>query len=118
MSTESPRVNSARMRTFIGASHPIRLIGKVVNFADDETYMNMEAADGGRVKVLLPRYVLSFPPQAHDVTATFVEIVGTAVDATTVKLLTCINLGSQLDLTMVNQVIELTFDPEFKGKLF
>ena len=31
MSTESPRVNSARMRTFIGASHPIRLIGKVVN---------------------------------------------------------------------------------------
>ena len=31
MSTESPRVNSTRMRTFIGASHPIRLIGKVVN---------------------------------------------------------------------------------------
>jgi hypothetical protein len=31
MTTESPRVNSARMRTFIGASHPIRLIGKVVN---------------------------------------------------------------------------------------
>lgn len=77
--------------------------------------MNMEAADGGRVKVLLPS-VRSFfrcirdsgiqfwladmrilqPPQAHDVTATFVEIVGTVVDATTVKLLTCINLGSQL----------------------
>jgi hypothetical protein len=25
-----------------------------LQFADDETYMNMEAADGGRVKVLLP----------------------------------------------------------------
>lgn len=73
----------------------------------------MEAADGGRIKVLLPP-----PPQTHDVKATFVEIVGTVVDATTVKLLTCINLGSQLDLTMVNQVIELTFDPEFKGRLF
>ncbi|KAN0108959.1 hypothetical protein V8E52_009742 [Russula decolorans] len=115
MSVESvsPRVNSARMRNFIGASHPIRLTGKVLNFADDETYVNMEAADGGRVKVLLPP-----PPQAHDVTATFVEIVGTVVDATTVKLLTCINMGAQLDLAMVNQVIELTFDPEFKGKLF
>jgi hypothetical protein len=85
-------------------------------------------------------YVSFQPPQVHDVTATFVEIVGTVVDATTVKLLTCINLGSQLgepgsiylistsfvdiklpiilDLAMVNQVIELTFDPEFKGKLF
>jgi hypothetical protein len=82
----------------------------------------MEAADGGRVKALLPPvrlcslscllysgYTLPSsgllmrlcirllqPPQAHDVTATFVEIVGTVVDATTIKLLTCINLGSQL----------------------
>jgi hypothetical protein len=33
MSTESvsPRVNSARMKNFIGASHPIRLTGKVLN---------------------------------------------------------------------------------------
>ena len=80
--------------------------------------MNMEAADGGRVKVLLPPVRLrslscfyiyirlytpgfayasvSQPPQAHDVIATFVEIVGTVVDATTIKLLTCINMGSQL----------------------
>jgi len=36
------------------------------------------------------------PPQPHDVTATFVEIVGTVVDASTIKLLTCINMGSQL----------------------
>jgi hypothetical protein len=36
------------------------------------------------------------PPQLHEVTAAFVEIVGTVVDATTIKLLTCINLGSQL----------------------
>jgi hypothetical protein len=26
--------------------------------------------------------------------------------------------NAHLDLAMVNQVIELTFDPEFKGKLF
>lgn len=82
--------------------------------------MNMEAADGGSVKVLLPQVrskdvlfgigiqlaslallicVLQ-PPQAHDVTDTFVEIVGTVIDATTIKFLTCINMGSKLGETV------------------
>ena len=76
----------------------------------------MEASDGGKVKVLLPpvrfvsrsiMYILCMhltrthslsvqPPQPHDVTATFVEIVGTVVDASTIKLLTCIDMGSKL----------------------
>ncbi|KAF8462088.1 replication factor A protein 3 [Russula ochroleuca] len=109
----SPRVNAARLKDFIGASHPVRFTGKVLSFSNDETYVLMEASDGGKVKVLLPP-----PPQPHDVTATFVEVVGTVVDASTIKLLTCIDMGSKLDLAMVNQVIELTFDPEFKGRIF
>ena len=69
----------------------------------------MEAPDGGKVKVLLPpvclvcsypgvrlMYFSLQPPQPHDVTATFVEIVGTVVDASTIKLLTCIDMGSKL----------------------
>jgi hypothetical protein len=74
----------------------------------------MEGPDGGSVKVLLPPVCLSHfvsafwragancfclflqPPAPHDVTATFVEIVGTVVDASTIKLLTCINMGSTL----------------------
>ena len=41
-------------------------------------------------------YIFLQPPQPHDVTATFVEIVGTVVDASTIKLLTCIDMGSKL----------------------
>ena len=48
------------------------------------------------VTVSVSESCLLQPPQAHDVTATFVEVVGTAIDATTVKLLTCINMGAQL----------------------
>ncbi|KAH9171322.1 hypothetical protein EDB89DRAFT_1971945 [Lactarius sanguifluus] len=73
----------------------------------------MEASDGGQVKVLLPA-----PPQPHNVTDTFVEIIGTVVDASTIKFMACINMGSKLDLALVNQVVELTFDPKFRGRLF
>lgn len=77
----------------------------------------MEAPDGGKVKVLLPPVRVSCfvsrrgvrfmylthsrslsiqPPQPHDVTATFVEVIGTVVDASTIKLLTSIDMGSKL----------------------
>jgi len=62
--------------------------------------------------------LLPLPPQAHGVTDTFVEIVGSVVDASTIKHMACINMGSKLDLALVNQVIEQTFDPKFKGRLF
>jgi hypothetical protein len=79
---ESTRVNSARLKDFVGASHPVRMTGKVLNvrppkntpilslahrtafffshlclvsqFSNDETYFLMEAPDGGQIKVLLP----------------------------------------------------------------
>ena len=76
-------------------------------------------------------------PQVHDATATIVENGGTDVDAaSTIELLTCINMGSKLggshlfftvlltdsshlDLATVNQVFELTFDPAgFRGRIF
>ena len=78
----STRVNSARLKDFVGASHPVRMTGKVLNvrspkntpilwpthrtafffsflshftqFSNDETYFLMEAPDGGKIKVLLP----------------------------------------------------------------
>jgi len=46
--------------------------------------------------MLMLLYLSLQPPQSHDVTATFVEVVGTVVDASTIKLLTCINMGSKL----------------------
>ena len=81
----------------------------------------MEAPDGGKIKVLLPpvRPPLSCPwrasegslllcmlmyrvavplqpPVTHGVTDTYVEIVGSVVDASTLNFMTCINMGSQL----------------------
>ena len=35
-------------------------------------------------------------PQPHNVTDTFVEIIGTAVDASTIKFMACINMGPKL----------------------
>lgn len=79
------------------------------------------------------------PSQPHEVTDTFSEIIGTVVDASTIKFIARINMGPKLgaslvtrlslpnevltycvhlDLAIVNQVIELTFDPRFKGRLF
>lgn len=109
----SPRVNAARIKDFLGCGHPVRVAGKVLNFSDDETYLLMEASDGGQIKVLLPQ-----PPQPHNVTDTFVEIIGNVVDASTIKFMACINMGPKLDLAVVNQVVELTFDQKFKGRLF
>ncbi|KAI0287514.1 hypothetical protein BC826DRAFT_1043821 [Russula brevipes] len=92
----SPRVNSARVKDYLGASHPVRVTGKLLNFSNDDTYLLMEAADGGQVKVLLPSRSLRFPSGHRLVVVGFAD----------------------LDLALVNQVVELTFDPKFKGKLF
>jgi len=109
----SPRVNSARLKDYVNASHPVRMTGKVLNFSNDETYFTMEAPDGGKIKVLLPP-----PPVTHGVTDTYVEIVGSVVDASTLNYMTCINMGSELDLKYVNDVLIETFSPRFQGRLF
>jgi replication factor A3 len=71
---------------------------------------------------------------------TYVEVVGNVVDATTIKMLGCINLGSDLgefpsselflcrgvvsslhwiiDMKLVNDTIELIHDPRFYSKMF
>ena len=79
-----------------------------VQMDEDQTYINMECTDGRSVKVLLPPVRFCFLwlcchlrrfdtfAQVDDVTAIYVEIVGTVVDTTTIKLLQCINFGSRL----------------------
>ncbi|KAH9973837.1 hypothetical protein BGW80DRAFT_1458870 [Lactifluus volemus] len=117
----SPRVNSARIKDFMDASHPVRVTGKVLNFSDDETHLLMEACDGGKITVMLP-----LPPQVHDVTDTLLK----SLALWSMHLLSNYGLhqyGIETslwtyimypDMTMVNQVIEMTFDPKFRGRLF
>jgi hypothetical protein len=58
------------------------------------------------------------PPQVHDVTATYVEIVGTVVDQSTIKLLTCINFGSQLGGDLISfPPHDIIIDPKCPSRL-
>ena len=54
----SPRVNAARLKDFVGASHPIRMTGKVLNVRPLITPIHFTAP---RFSRLCPSPVNSFP---------------------------------------------------------
>ncbi|KAH0826619.1 hypothetical protein J3R83DRAFT_4984 [Lanmaoa asiatica] len=74
----------------------------------------------------MPDFVSTRQP-AHDpefiqndqLVGTFVEIIGHVVNESSIKFLLSLNLDSdkELDMKLVNDVVELTFDPRFK-KMF
>ncbi|KZT69974.1 replication factor A protein 3 [Daedalea quercina L-15889] len=97
----SPRVNAARLGKYIGRT--IRLTCKVVRSQGDTAIV--QASDGGEVSVRLT--------QGTHLDGSFVEVIGTVNDAATVKMLACINLGNDLDMDLVNDVVELWHDPRF-----
>ena len=116
-----PQLRSPRQGDREGAQRALVLItARVLILADhsdflrsisnDETHMLMEASDGGQMKVLLPSVCPSIYLQLqplisplpllslHNSTVldAFVEIIGNAVDASTIKFLACINMGPKL----------------------
>jgi replication factor A3 len=74
--------------------------------------------------------------QSEDIESTYFEVVGRVIDPTTVHMLACVNLGSDLgmpppvssvfnlistfslDMKLVNDTIELIHDPRFYSKMF
>ncbi|KAI0052128.1 replication factor A protein 3 [Auriscalpium vulgare] len=110
MSTEhvSRRVNSARLGNFVTQKQPVRIVGKILKFADNAALM--EASDGGQIKIVLG-------PE-HNIVDTFVEVIGVPIDASSVRYVACTNMGTNLDLKFVNDVVEMTFDKKFDGRLF
>ncbi|THH21141.1 hypothetical protein EW146_g342 [Bondarzewia mesenterica] len=103
----STRVNSHHLASFVG--HPVRIVGKILKFQDDIAIM--EACDGGQVEIRLPR-------AEAEMTDTFVEVIGTVVDASTVKMMACTNMGSTLDMKLIKDVVDLTHDPKFAKRIF
>ncbi|KIM70759.1 hypothetical protein SCLCIDRAFT_67592, partial [Scleroderma citrinum Foug A] len=103
----SPRVNSARLPTFVGRT--VRLPCKVLRFHNSSAIV--EACDGGEVEVRLS--------PNHELPGTFVEIIGQVTGESTIKFMQGLNLetNKELDMKLVNDVVELTFDPRFK-KMF
>ncbi|KAG1740159.1 replication factor A protein 3 [Suillus paluster] len=102
----SMRVNAARLSGITGRT--VRLPCKVLRLSDDIAIV--QASDGGQVEIQRKNV---------DVTATYVEIIGSVVNESTIKAAAAIPLDSEgeLDMQLVNEVIELTFEPRF-DKLF
>ncbi|KAI6148744.1 replication factor A protein 3 [Pisolithus tinctorius] len=103
----SPRVNSARLAAFVGRT--VRVPCKVLKFQGSSAIV--EACDGGNIEVRLS--------PSNELTATYVEIIGQVLGDATIKFLGAVSLDSdkELDMKLVNDVVELTFDPRFK-KMF
>jgi len=81
---------------------------KVLRFQTPDV-ATVQTSDGGEVEVRLQK--------DHSMTATFVEVIGTVVGDSEVRLLGCINFEEEFDMKLINDTIELTFDPRFQ-KIF
>jgi len=99
----SPRVNSARLGNFIGQT--VRLVCKVERVKGMSAIVR--ASDQGQVEIKMP-----VVDQLQD---TFVEVIGTVEDANVIKMQACVNMGSDLDMDIVNDCIEMTHDPRFSS---
>ncbi|TDL18771.1 replication factor A protein 3 [Rickenella mellea] len=97
----SPRVNSARLPNYLGQT--VRLTCKILKLQGDRTIV--QASDGGEVAVIQLSGKSALDP--------YVEIVGRVEDAQTIKAMTSINMGDNLDMKLVNDCVELTHDPRF-----
>ncbi|KAK7437132.1 hypothetical protein VKT23_018755 [Stygiomarasmius scandens] len=103
----SPRVNSALMAKYVGQH--VRLACKVLTTTDNTA--TVLCSDGGEVLV-------KFPGGGSDISTTFVEIVGKVVDESTIQKACCINLGSELDMQLVNRTIEIIHQPKYFNNIF
>ncbi|KAL6300385.1 replication factor A protein 3 [Sparassis latifolia] len=97
----SPRVNSARLADHI--KQTVRLTCKTLKFKGDTAIV--QASDGGEVEIKLLREA--------NMTKQYVEVIGQVVDASTIRMMSCINLGDELDMNLVNDVVEVWHDPKF-----
>ncbi|KAG6335451.1 hypothetical protein ID866_3650 [Astraeus odoratus] len=103
----TPRINSVRLPAFKGRH--VRLPCKLLKFQGSSAIV--EACDGGKVEVRLNKL--------DELTETYTEIIGLVIDDSTIKFIHGLNIdcAKGLDMKLVNDVIELTFNPRFK-KMF
>ncbi|KAJ7640882.1 hypothetical protein DFH06DRAFT_1301868 [Mycena polygramma] len=121
----SIRVNSALLPRFSGKNvrltcRPVKARLHVVqHLAAAErvctqfmgTTATVAASDGGEVTVTLL-------PDTHMASDTYYEIIGSALNSTTIKMYHCIPMGANLDMKLVDDTINLMHDPRFYTKMF
>lgn len=101
MAEIAPRVNSARLGQYV--SRTVRLTCKTLKVQGDTAVV--QASDGGEVQVRLLREA--------NMTTAYIEVIGSVIDASTIRMMACIDLGNELDMKLVNDVVELWHDPRF-----
>ncbi|KDR80058.1 hypothetical protein GALMADRAFT_242278 [Galerina marginata CBS 339.88] len=102
----STRVNASRLPDYIGQN--VRLPCRILKV--DGAQITVETSDGGQVTVsVLPNTDISDP---------FLEIIGKVLTPTSVQMFACVKMGSELDMKLVNDTIELIHDPRFYQKMF
>ncbi|PPQ96493.1 hypothetical protein CVT26_010487 [Gymnopilus dilepis] len=105
---KSTRVNASMLPLFKGKM--VRLTGKVVQVDKENGVFIVEASDGGQVAVLDNKNVTVKDP--------IVEVIGKVIEDNCISMATCVNMGCDLDLKLVNDVVNLIHDPRFFGKIF
>ncbi|PFH53755.1 hypothetical protein AMATHDRAFT_136655 [Amanita thiersii Skay4041] len=101
----APRVNAALFPRYVG--QVVRLTCKRLAVHGDTA--TVQASDGGELHVQMTNdmHMGDMGP--------FLELVGNVQDVTTMKLMTCVNLGDNLDLEMVDRTIQLIHSPKFSA---
>ncbi|KAJ7109365.1 hypothetical protein C8R44DRAFT_802326 [Mycena epipterygia] len=102
----SMRVNSSLLPRFVEKT--VRLTCRPIKLTAGG--WTVQACDGGEVAVTLLQERLSADA--------YFEVIGSVVNATTIKMFRCINLGTDLDMTLVNDTVNLMHDPRFYMKIF
>ncbi|KAK4702032.1 replication factor A3, partial [Phenoliferia sp. Uapishka_3] len=102
MDRPTPRVNSSLLEKYgqpnSSSGDPIRITGKVERL--DGNSAVIEASDQGHVTVKLS-------PEANFSEA-YVEVIGKVAQDLTVQELTSVNMGENLDMSLVEQAVNLT----------
>nr|GAT50554.1 predicted protein [Mycena chlorophos] len=106
-SRPSLRVNSFFLPRY--ASQTVRLPCKPAKFNGSTAAVT--TADGGQVTI-------SLLPNTHMAPNSYYEVLGQVVNATTLKTLQVTELGTNIDMTLVNSTIQLMHDERFYGALF
>ncbi|TFK19143.1 hypothetical protein FA15DRAFT_674703 [Coprinopsis marcescibilis] len=109
----SPHVNSALLPHWVGKT--VRLTCKTIKFNDNGS-LTVAAADGGQVSVRVtqPSALQDDPALA----SSYLEIVGKVVDASTIQMLGCVAMGSDLDMKLINDTISIIHDDRYFTKMF
>ncbi|KIP12337.1 hypothetical protein PHLGIDRAFT_17705 [Phlebiopsis gigantea 11061_1 CR5-6] len=101
----SPLVNSARLPDY--QNKTVRLPCEVIRSDPNANEVVVKASDGGQVRVKLVGGVT--------MKKGFFEVVGNVVNNEAIKAHAIIDLGENLDLSLVDFVVEKSRDPQFSN---